>query len=188
LLGIISVGFDVQYLLLIRFFTFVRYWRKTLEYYETVHQLFTDFKIAYDSVRRELFYNIPFSLECPCNYLGLLKMCLNETYDKARKHLSRKFPIQYDLKQGDASSPLLFNFALEYSIRKVQENQVGLKLGGTHLLLFALEYAIRKVQENQVGLKLSVTHQLLVYTDDVNLLEYCINIKKNTEALTDVRK
>jgi hypothetical protein len=77
--------------------------------------------------------------------------------------LSDSFPIQNGLKQGDALSPLLFNFALEYAIRKIQENQVGLKLNGTH--------------------------QLQAYADDVNLLGDNIDtIKKNMESLIDARK
>jgi hypothetical protein len=86
-------------------------------------------------------------------------MCLNEVCSKVHigKHLSDSFPIQNGLKQRDALSPLLFNFTLEYAIRKVQKNQVGLKLNGTH--------------------------RFLAYADDVNLLGDNIDNVKKTQKL-----
>jgi hypothetical protein len=65
------------------------------------------------------------------------------------------FPIRNVLKQGNALSPLLFNFAVEFAIRRAQVNQNGLKLIGTH--------------------------QLLIYAENVNILGGRVhNIKKNT--------
>jgi sorting nexin-29 len=87
------------------------------------YQLFVDFKRAYDSVRREVLYNILIEFGIPMKLVNLIKMCLNETYIKVRigKHLSDSFPIQNGLKQGDGLSPLLLNFAVKYAIRKVQK-------------------------------------------------------------------
>jgi hypothetical protein len=51
----------------------------------------------------------------------LIKMCLSKIYNRVwvGKHLPDMFPIRNGLKKGDAESPLLFNFALEYAVRRV---------------------------------------------------------------------
>jgi hypothetical protein len=124
------VGFDVTDQLLIRLLAFVRYLRKNGSVMR--HQLFIDFKKAYDSVRREVLYSILIEFGAPMKLIRLIKICLNETYSEVRigKYLSGTFTIQNGLK-GDALLPLLFNFALEYAIRKFQVNQLEPKLDGT---------------------------------------------------------
>ena len=90
-------------------------------------------------------------------------MSLTETYSRVRvgKNVSDRFSIKNGLKQGDALSPMLFNFTLEY--------------------------AIRRVQVNRNGLKLNAKHQLLAYADDVNILGGSIHIlNENAEALLAV--
>ena len=101
----------------------------------------------------------------PKTLVRLIKMCLTETYSRVRvgKNLSDMFPNRNGLKQGDALSPLLFNFALEYAIRRVQVKQDCLKLNGTH--------------------------QLLAYADDVNILGGSAHTdKENAEALVVATK
>jgi hypothetical protein len=65
-----------------------------------LHQLFIDFKKAYDSVRREVLHNILTEFGIPRKLVGLIKMCLNKTYSRVRigKNLSDKFTIDNGLK------------------------------------------------------------------------------------------
>ena len=68
-----------------------------------MHQLFIDFKKAFDSVMKEVLYNILIEFGVPMKLVRLIKMCLNENYSRvwAGKNLSDMLPIRKGLKQGD---------------------------------------------------------------------------------------
>jgi hypothetical protein len=79
--------------------------------------------------------NILIEFGIPMKLVRLIKICLNETYCRVQvgRHLSDMFPTKSGFKQRDVLSPLLFNFALQYAIRRH-----GLKLNGTHQIWFLL--------------------------------------------------
>ena len=82
-------------------------------------------------------------------------MCLGESYSRFQvaRHMSDVFPIKNGLNQGDALSTFLFNFVLDYAIKRVQVSQEGSKRG---------------------------IHQLLVCAEDVSILGASVHaIKKN---------
>jgi len=79
LLGIINVDFDGAGELLIIYSAFVKYLRKKWEYNEAVHQLFTEFKKTYDSIRREVLYKNLIEFDNPTNLVRPIQMCLIET-------------------------------------------------------------------------------------------------------------
>jgi hypothetical protein len=81
---------------------------KKVGYNRVGYKLFIDSEKAYDSVRREVLYNILIEFGISLKLVRLIKMCLNETYSKVRRRkICLCISYSDNLKQVDAVSPLL---------------------------------------------------------------------------------
>jgi len=110
IIGDHQCGFRCNSSTIDRIFCIHQILEKKWECNEPVHQLFVNFKKAYDSVRREVLYKILIEFGIPRKLVKLINMSLTETYSRVRvgKNVSDRFPIKNGLKQGDALSPMRF--------------------------------------------------------------------------------
>ena len=140
---------------------------KFYEYNVDLHQIFVDFKMAYDSINRNRLYAIMLDFGIPKKLVRLTKMTMTNTLSCVRTHFGTtdEFPTYEGLKQGDGLAPILFNIALEYAIRRLGINQ-------THSLFEG-------------------NNQILAYADDVNIMSRDQNtafdiLRKLQESAKDV--
>jgi hypothetical protein len=119
---------------------------RTCEYKLDIHQLYIDYKQAYDTINRAELVEIMKEFGIPMKLVRLVKMTLANTNSKVKIQgkLSPSFETMIGLRHGDSLSTLLFNLCMETIIRNVRINA-----GGTIY---------------------NRTRQCLVYADDVVIL------------------
>jgi hypothetical protein len=111
-----------------------------------VYRIYVDFKQPYDSTQRKMLYTIMYEFGLPPQLVRMVRATMTgtEAQVKVQTELTDTFDIRQGLKQGDGLTPMLFNLALEYVIRKLPADANG-----------TLEYKM---------------NQAVGYADDIRLL------------------
>ena len=155
-------------------FTIRQIMEKSWEFNITIHQLFVDFKQAYDSLDRNVFFSIMEEFCIPMKLIRLTKATLMDTKCRIliQNSLSDPFDIDTGFKQGDRLSTLLFNLALEKVARAMSINWNGTILNTSkQLTAFAddtdlLGRGILKVKESFVEMDMEARKVGLVVSED----------------------
>lgn len=140
LVGDYQCGFRASRSTIDQIFTVRQILEKAYEYQITIHQIFVDFKKAYDSISREALWQAMREFHIPSKLIRLTQMTMaGSTYQVlSENNLSDPFEVSGGLRQGDCLSTVLFNIALEKVIRALDVNFGGTILNsGKQILAFA---------------------------------------------------
>lgn len=122
ILGDYQCGFRKHRSTTDQMFTIRQMLEKCWEFNKQLHNLFIDFRQAYDSVLRVELWNAMAELSIPQKLIRMTKACICDSRSRVRvgDMVSDIFDINNGLRQGDALSPLLFNVALEKATRAAE--------------------------------------------------------------------
>lgn len=137
LVGDYQCGFRPSRSTIDQLFTIRQLLEKSWEFNVNIHQLFVDFKQAYDSVNRIALYEILKQLGIPTKLVAMIRATLYRSNGRVvlQNSLSEVFEISSGLKQGDGLSGLLFNLVLEWVIRRIDINWKGTLMNTSRQIL-----------------------------------------------------
>ena len=132
ILGDYQCGFRQNRSTIDQIFTLRQILEKKWEYTGEVHNLFVDFKKAYDSIHRKGLFTIMSEFGIPKKLVRMAAVCLEGARSRVSvggQH-SDAFAVNSGLRQGDGLSPLLFNLVLEWVVRAIENIPGGVNFGG----------------------------------------------------------
>ena len=131
-LGEYQCGFRANRSTIDQIFTLRQILEKRREYNCEVHNLFVDFRKAYDSIHRNGLFNIMAEFGFSRKLIRMTAVCLSDVRCRvvADAQLSSAFAVNTGLRQGDGLSPTLFNLVLEKVVRSLENVPGGVNLGG----------------------------------------------------------